>query len=66
MVYMVVNINEDKIEHYVYEQWHSIKEIRKIPDSKQYIVKMNKTIDNQFNNCVFGVSVLSMSKRIRN
>ena len=59
-------INEDKIEHYVYEHYHSIKKYRKIPNSKQYLVKLNKTVDNQFNNCVFGICVLSMSKRFMN
>ena len=54
------------IEHYVSEHWHNIKEVRKIPNSFQYLVKQNKSIDKQFNNCVFGVSVLSMSKRIMN
>ena len=59
-------ISEDKYEHYLYEHWYNIQESRKIPESNQYLVKINKTIDNQFNNCVFGVSVLSMSKRIMN
>ena len=59
-------IDESKIEHYLYEHWHNIQECRKIPESKQYLIKLNKTVDKQFNNCVFGVSVLSMSKRLMN
>ena len=59
-------IDETKIEHYIYEHWHNIQECQKIPNSKQYLIKLNKTVDKQFNNCVFGVSVLSMSKRIMN
>ena len=59
-------INEDKFEHYLYEHWHNIQECKKIPKSNQYMVKINKITDKQFNNCVFGVSVLSMSKRIMN
>ena len=59
-------IDEAKIDHYVYEHWHNIQECQKIPDSKQFLIKLSKTIDRQFNNCVFGVSVLSMSKRIMN
>lgn len=59
-------IDESKIEHYLYEHWHNIRECLKIPESNQYLIKLNKTVDKQFNNCVFGVSVLSMSKRIMN
>ena len=59
-------IPEEKIDHYVFEHWHNIQECRKIPHSKQYLVKISKIVDKQFNNCVFGVSVLSMSKRIMN
>ena len=59
-------VDESKIDHYLYEHWHNIQECRKIPESKQYLIKLNKTIDKQFNNCVFGVSVLSMSKRLMN
>ena len=50
----------------VSEHWHNIKEVRTILNSKQYFIKQNKSIDKQFNNCVFGASVLSMSKRIMN
>ena len=59
-------ITKDKIEHYMYEHWHNIIEVRQIDQSKTFMVKMNKIVDSQFNNCVFGVSVLSMSKRIMN
>ena len=59
-------IKEDKFEYYVSEHWHNIKEVRKIPNSNQYLIKQNKLSEKQFNNCVFGVSVLSMSKRIMN
>ena len=63
----VIKYNDENIfEHYINEHWHNIKEVRKIPNNYQYLVKMNKTNVNQFNNCVFGVSVLSMSKRIMN
>ena len=38
-------IDEDKFEHYINEHWHDIKDVRKIPHSKQYLIKQNKTID---------------------
>ena len=59
-------IQDNKFNHFAYEHYHNINTIRKIPDSKTWMIEINKQLNKQFNNCVFGVSVLSMSKRIMN
>ena len=59
-------IKKEKLDHYIYDHYHNIEEVSFIQDSDTAIVKINKQLINQFNNCVFGVSVLSMSKRIMN
>ena len=59
-------IPESKFNHFACEHYHQINMIKKIPDSDTWMFELNKQIEKQFNNCVFGVSVLSMSKRIMN
>ena len=59
-------VKKEKLDHYIYDHYHNIEEVSFIQDSDTAIVKINKQLINQFNNCVFGVSVLSMSKRIMN
>ena len=43
-----------------------MKEATKLPESDVYYVERIRKLDKQYNNAVFGVSVLSMSKRIMN
>ena len=59
-------IKKEKLEHYIFDHYHNIEEVSFVRDSDIAIVKINKQLSRQFNNCVFGVSVLSMSKRIMN
>jgi hypothetical protein len=59
-------INDEKFNHYVYEHYNHINNIKKVDESNIWMVSINKQLEKQFNNCVFGVSVLSMSKRIMN
>ena len=59
-------IEDNKFNHYVYEHYNNINSIKKVDESNIWMVSINKQIEKQFNNCVFGVSVLSMSKRIMN
>ena len=59
-------IEDNKFNHYVYEHYNNINSIKKVNDSDIWMVSVNKQIEKQFNNSVFGVSVLSMSKRIMN
>ena len=59
-------ISTDKFNHFVDEHYHNIEYIKKVDDSDKYIVNVRKSLDKQFNNCLFGVTVLSMSKRIMN
>jgi hypothetical protein len=61
----------DKADHYQFEHWHQIVEKKYVANDRDgaegiAMFKIKKNIDNQFNNAVFGVSVLSMSKRIMN
>lgn len=59
-------IPDNKINHYVFEHYHNIDSIKKVTDSDIWMITENKQLEKQFNNCIFGVSVLSMSKRIMN
>jgi len=59
-------IKKEKLDHYIFDHYHNVEEFKFIADSDIAIVKLRKAGLNQFNNCVFGVCVLSMSKRIMN
>lgn len=59
-------IPENKLNHYVFEHYHNIDSIKKVTESDIWMITENKQLEKQFNNCIFGVSVLSMSKRIMN
>jgi hypothetical protein len=61
-----VIISDKDIDSYISKYYNYIVEIVKGYDCDKYIVKKHKTINEHFNNCVFGVEVLSMSKRIMN
>lgn len=62
---VIINSEKDK-DAYISKYYNYIIEITKGYDCDKYIVKKHKTINEHFNNCVFGVEVLSMSKRIMN
>ena len=53
-------------DRFMCRHWHRILEISDIMNSQDKIFKLQKSTLTQFNNCLFGVSVLSMSKRIMN
>lgn len=59
-------IPDNKLNHYIFEHYHNIDTIKKVTDSDISMITENKQLEKQFNNCIFGVSVLSMSKRIMN
>ena len=59
-------IPNSKFNHFTYEHYHNINTIKKVAESDTWMISINKQLEKQFNNCVFGVSVLSMSKRIMN
>ena len=59
-------IPDNKINHYVFEHYHNIDSIKQVAESDIWMITENKQLEKQFNNCIFGVSVLSMSKRIMN
>jgi len=61
-----VIISEKDIDSYISKYYNYIVEVVKGYDCDKFIVKKHKTINEHFNNCVFGVEVLSMSKRIMN
>ena len=58
-------VKKDSFDWFVKNRYHQIHEITQIDDST-YLFELLKQKSLQFNNCVFGVTVLSMSKRIMN
>ena len=56
-------INNDKLEKYIAKHYNFIKEIVPL-NSKVSHVKLINPINKHYNNCYFGVEVLSMAKRI--
>jgi hypothetical protein len=67
-------VRNDNFNHYASEHYHNIEKIEPVAgtfvkaqgDNGVWMVTLRKSLDKQFNNCLFGVSVLSMSKRIMN
>ena len=58
-------VKKDAFDWFVKDRYHQIQEITQI-DEDSYLFELAKQKSLQFNNCVFGVTVLSMSKRIMN
>ena len=58
-------VKKEAFDWFVKDRYHQIHEITQI-DDETYLFELNKQKSLQFNNCVFGVTVLSMSKRIMN
>lgn len=56
---------KDKDE-FIRNNYNYIIEFEKMFESEKWRFKLHKTINEHFNNCVVGVEVLSMSKRIMN
>ena len=59
-------MNEAKMNTVFYNDYYSMYEATQLYNSDLWLVERLKMQDRQFNNAVFGVSVLSMSKRIMN
>ena len=58
-------VKKDQFDFFVRDRYHQICEITEI-DENTYLFELAKQKSLQFNNVVFGVTVLSMSKRIMN
>ena len=61
--------NENDIDKFIDKNYNYIKTYEELYSKgsfKKYIVKMEKGIEEHFNNCHCGVEVLAMSKRIMN
>ena len=58
-------VKRDQYDFFVRDRYHQICEITEI-DEDTYLFELAKQKSLQFNNVVFGVTVLSMSKRIMN
>ena len=56
----------EKMEKYRQKNYNKIIETIQIKDSEIFALKVLKQIDKQFNNSLYGIQVLSMSKRIMN
>jgi hypothetical protein len=59
-------IGKKDVDKYIRDNYNYIIEYEKMFESDKYRFKIHKTINEHFNNCVVGVEVLSMSKRIMN
>ena len=59
-------INYDESFRYIEKHYFEISEFYSVDKSDKVAVKKYKKINNEFSNCLFGVQVLSMSKRIMN
>ena len=57
---------EEKMEKYRHKNYNKILETIQLKDSDIYVMKVLKQIDKHFNNSLYGIQVLSMSKRIMN
>jgi hypothetical protein len=57
---------EDEVDEYVDKYFDFVKEYTQIANTKYYKIKVDKAINNHFNNVHVGVEILSMSKRIMN
>ena len=59
-------VKQDEFAWFVQNRFHQIIKIDEINDSDMYLFELQKMKAKQFNNVVFGTTVLSMSKRIMN
>ena len=59
-------VKADEFEWFVQNRYHQIVKIDKVDGSDMYLFELQKMKAKQFNNVVFGTTVLSMSKRIMN
>ena len=59
-------VKEDEYEWFVQNRFHQIVKIDDIEGSDMHLFELQKMKAKQFNNVVFGTTVLSMSKRIMN
>ena len=59
-------VKKDEYEWFVKNRYHNIIRVDDVEESGHYLFELRKKLSRQFNNVVFGVSVLSMSKRIMN
>ena len=57
---------KEKMEKYRQKNYNKIIETIQLRDSEIYSIKVLKQIDKHFNNSLYGIQVLSMSKRIMN
>ncbi len=55
-----------KAETYKLTHYHQLYQVTTIPGGDHTLFEMYKPVSTQFNNCLYGVQVLSMSKRIMN
>ena len=62
----VTYANEEKMNWLFWHKYNSIIESTQIPNTNIWYIEKMRREDSQFNNAIFGVSVLSMSKRIMN
>ena len=56
----------EKLDKFRQKNYNKIIETVQLKDSEIFSVKVLKQIDNHFNNSLYGIQVLSMSKRIMN
>ena len=59
-------VKKSKLEAYRAVHYYNYIEDTEIDDSDFAVVTLKRKLFRQFNNCLFGISVLSMSKRIMN
>jgi hypothetical protein len=59
-------VKQDEFAWFVQNRYHQIVEISEINNSDMYLFELQKMKSKQFNNVIFGTTVLSMSKRIMN
>jgi DNA polymerase elongation subunit (family B) len=59
-------VKQDEFEWFVQNRFHQIVKIDKVDNSDMHLFELQKMKAKQFNNVVFGTTVLSMSKRIMN
>ena len=58
-------VDDEDIAFKLHDWYHQVVKAERISDQK-WLVEKYKRKSNQFNNCIFGITVLSMSKRIMN
>ncbi len=59
-------VRNDEADTYAMTHYHQLYQATEIIDGDKTLFEMYKPLDKQFNNCLYGIQVLSMSKRIMN